>query len=151
VILAADHLSKRFAATQAVDDVSLAFVPGEVHAVVGENGAGKSTLIKLLSGVHQPDSGRLLLGGTPRRLATPRAAMREGIVLIPQELRLVPALTVAENVMLGHWPARRALGVLTTLDRVALREAARASLARLAVAPDLEARVEHLPYAERQL
>jgi len=151
VILAAEHLSKRFYATQAVDDVSLALRAGDIHAIVGENGAGKSTLIKLLSGVHQPDAGRVLARGVERRFRTPRDAMREGIVLIPQELRLVPALTVAENVMLGQWPAGRVLGVLPGLDRRAIREAARAALARLGVAPDLDARVAALPYAERQL
>jgi ABC-type sugar transport system ATPase subunit len=151
VILAAERLFKRFHATQAVADVSLSLEPGEVHAIVGENGAGKSTLIKLLSGVHQPDAGRLLLRGVERRFPTPRAAMAEGIVLIPQELRLVPMLTVAENVMLGHWPARRVLGILCTVDRPAVREAAARALARLGVAPDLDAPGGTLPYAERQL
>jgi len=77
--------------------------------------------------------------------------MREGIVLIPQELRLVPSLTVAENVMLGQWPARRAFGLPWTLDRRALRRTAGVTLERLGVAPDLDTRVERLPYAERQL
>ena len=151
MILAAEHLAKRFAATQAVDDISITLAAGEVHALVGENGAGKSTLIKLLGGVHQPDAGRLLVRGVERRIPTPRAAMREGIVLIPQELRLVPRLTVAENVMLGQWPATRVLGILPRLDRRAVRSVAGATLARLGMAPDLDASVATLPYAERQL
>ena len=141
-VIVAEHLSKCFYATQALDNVSLALHPSEVHAVIGENGAGKSTLIKILGGVHQPDSGRLLVNGAARIFRNPREAMRAGIVLIPQELRLVPALSVAENVMLGHLPTRRVMGFVTTVDRRRLREGARPALARLGFAPDLDQRVD---------
>ena len=86
-VIVAENLSKRFYATQALDAVSLTLLPGEVHAIIGENGAGKSTLIKILGGVHQPDSGRVLVKGFPRPFRNPREAMAAGIVLIPQELR----------------------------------------------------------------
>ncbi len=150
-VIVAEHVSKRFYATQALDDVSLTLHPGEVHAVVGENGAGKSTLIKILDGIHQPDSGRVLVNGVPRVPRTPREAMASGIVLIPQELRLVPAFTVAENVMLSHLPMRRAWGLLPVIDRGRLREGARCALERLGFAPDLDRRVDELTYGERQL
>lgn len=150
-LILAEHLSKRFYATQALDDVSLALYPGEVHAIVGENGAGKSTLIKILGGIHQPDSGRVRVRGVERRFRNPREAVATGIVLIPQELRLVPAFTAAENVMLGHPPIRRALGVLPLIDRRRMREDARPVLGRLGFTADLDSRVDGLPYAEQQL
>ena len=144
--LEVDRVAKRFGATQALAEVSLSLSGGEIHALVGENGAGKSTLIKLLGGQHRPDSGTIALDGAAQRFADPRAARAAGIVVIPQELRLVPALSVAENIMLGHLPARR-----LTVDRRAMRDAAQASLARLGAALPLAARVDRLSYAERQL
>jgi ABC-type sugar transport system ATPase subunit len=145
-LLVVDRVSKRFGATQALAEVSLAVARGEVHALVGENGAGKSTLIRILGGACQPDAGTVRLDGTPRRFADPRAALAAGIVVIPQELRLVPALSVAENLMLGHLPARR-----LSVDRRALRARAGAALARLGVALPLAERVDRLSHAERQL
>src|SRR5204863_8548808 len=125
---AADHVSRRFGATRALDDVSFALTDGEIHALVGENGAGKSTLIRILGGAHQPDAGTIRLDGAPRRFADPRAALAAGIVVIPQELRLVPALSVAENIMLGHLPTRR-----LSVDRHAMTEQARRTLDTLGV------------------
>ncbi len=122
-----------------------------MHAIVGENGAGKSTLIKILAGVHAPDRGRVFVAGRERRFRSPHEALAAGLVLIPQELRLVPALSVAENVMLGHLPRRRALHLLPVLDRRAMRRGAEAALARLGFSPGLDARVGTLSYAEQQL
>jgi ABC-type sugar transport system ATPase subunit len=144
--LEVDRVAKRFGATQALAAVSLSLSGGEIHALVGENGAGKSTLIKLLGGQHRPDSGTIALDGVAQHFADPRAALAAGIVVIPQELRLVPALSVAENIMLGHPPVRRLM-----VDRRALREAARRTLARLGASLPLNARVARLSYAERQL
>ncbi|MEA2607358.1 MAG: rhamnose transport system ATP-binding protein, partial [Chloroflexota bacterium] len=67
-------ISKRFGATQALADVSLDLLPGEIHALVGENGAGKSTLVKILAGIHQPDSGTILLDGQPIQIGGPAEA-----------------------------------------------------------------------------
>ncbi|MEY4212041.1 MAG: hypothetical protein RL458_266, partial [Pseudomonadota bacterium] len=99
-------LSKSFGATQALDQVDFTVAVGEIHAVVGENGAGKSTLIRILSGIHQADSGSIEVAGQTVQFSSPRAAIASGIVTIPQELRMVPALSIAENLMLGGLPIK---------------------------------------------
>ena len=98
---------KSFGATAALDGVDLAVEAGSVHALVGENGAGKSTLMKILSGVHQPDAGRMLLDGEPYAPADPLEARRRGVAMVYQELALAPHLTVAANILLGIEPAKR--------------------------------------------
>ena len=99
-------VSRSFGGARALEAVSLQISRGSIHALVGENGAGKSTLGKIVSGVIPPDHGQVLLGGEPVHFHSPRAAIARGIVLIAQELSLVPALTVAENVFLGTEPRR---------------------------------------------
>jgi rhamnose transport system ATP-binding protein len=108
-------VSKHFGAVRALDAVSLTVARGSIHALVGENGAGKSTLGRIVAGVLAPDAGRMLLGGEPVALRSPREALERGVATIAQELNVVPQLTVAENVFLGAEPrktgfvARRAL------------------------------------------
>ena len=97
-------ISKSFGGTHALEGVSLGIGHGSIHALVGENGAGKSTLGKIISGVHAPDHGQLLLAGEPVRFRSPRDAISRGVILIAQELATVPSLTVAENVFLGVEP-----------------------------------------------
>ncbi len=143
-------INKHFGATRALDGVDFDVLPGEVHALVGENGAGKSTLVRILSGVHRPDRGEIAIEGQPRHFAGPRDAIAAGIVTIPQELRLVPGLSVAENLTLGDPPLRRVLG-LHVVDRIRMREEARERLAELDFAPDPSLRVDRLSFAERQL
>ena len=101
-ILELRHIAKRFGATQALTDVSLALRSGEIHALLGENGAGKSTLIKIMTGVHQPDQGEVLLDGRPITIATSAEAQRHGIAAIYQEPLLFPDLQVAENIFISH-------------------------------------------------
>jgi ABC-type sugar transport system ATPase subunit len=113
-----EQISKHFGATRALDQIDFDVAFGEVHALVGENGAGKSTLIRILSGVHQPDLGRILVDGKKHRFAGPHDAIAAGIVTIPQELRLVPALSVAENIALGD----RQRGRSSTEDACANRQ-----------------------------
>lgn len=97
-------ICKRFGATIALGGVDLDVAPGEVLALVGENGAGKSTLMKVLSGAHQPDEGRMWLEGAAYRPRAPLDARRAGVAMIYQELSLAPHLSVAENVVLGVEP-----------------------------------------------
>ena len=96
------HISKQFGATQALNDVSLALYPGEVHALLGENGAGKSTLIKIMTGIYQPDAGEILLEGQPISVHSSAEAQTHGIAAIYQEPLVFPDLSVAENIFIGH-------------------------------------------------
>jgi ribose transport system ATP-binding protein len=147
----ASNVTKHFGATKALEGVSFDVMAGEIHALVGENGAGKSTLVRILDGVHQPDAGTVAIDGRPCRLASPRDAIAAGIVMIPQELRLVPALSIAENLALGDLPVRRLLGIPVLVDRARMRQQARALLAERDFIPDPDRRVDSLSFAERQL
>ena len=93
-------LSKSFPGVKALDTVSIDFLEGEVHALIGENGAGKSTLIKCIAGAQAPDEGSIVVGGTAYKALDPQLAARLGIAVIYQEFTLVPSLSVAENVFL---------------------------------------------------
>ena len=105
-ILLAEHIDKRFPGVHALDDVSLDVLPGEVHAVIGENGAGKSTLMKILAGVYAPDKGTVRVDGRHETIADPHGAQALGISTIYQELSLVDALSVGENIFLGDLPTK---------------------------------------------
>lgn len=118
-----DGISKRFGATHALRNVSLEVHPGSVLALIGENGAGKSTLMKVLSGAHAPDAGRMTLAGLPYVPRNPHEARRAGIAMIYQELNLAPELSVEDNIMLGQEQGRFGL-----LDRRAGRRAVHAAL-----------------------
>lgn len=99
-------ITKRFMGVTALDQVSFSADKGEVHALAGENGAGKSTLMKILSGAYQPDEGEIFLNGKRLNINNPAAGRREGIMVIYQELSLVPHLSIAENVFLGNMPVK---------------------------------------------
>ena len=101
-VLELSGIYKRFDATQALADVSLMLYPGEIHALVGENGAGKSTLIKVMTGIHSPDAGTILLDGEKVTMRNSAEAQRNGIAAIYQEPAIFPDLNVAENIFIGH-------------------------------------------------
>jgi ABC-type sugar transport system ATPase subunit len=147
----ASGITKRFGATTALDDVSFDVTPGEIHALVGENGAGKSTLIRILGGIHAPDRGETVVAGQVCRFSSPREAIAAGIATIPQELRLVPALSVAENLALGDLPVLRRFGLSLGLDRGRMRQEARETLQVLDFMPDPDCPVRQLAFGERQL
>ncbi len=148
IVLAAIDIRKNFGATQALRGVSVAFLAGEVHAVVGENGAGKSTLVKILSGFYPAGSysGQLELLGEPSAVRSINEAESAGIFLVPQDLQSVPAMSVAENLFLNREPRR--LGVLSPV-RLA-REAA-ALLREFKIACDPLQPMHTLTPAQQQL
>jgi ribose transport system ATP-binding protein/rhamnose transport system ATP-binding protein len=100
-ILQIENLTKSFGSVAALAGVSMALRSGEVRAICGENGAGKSTLVKLLTGVHRPDSGRILIDGVPRDIRRPQEAQVLGLCMVAQELSLAPHLSVLDNIWLG--------------------------------------------------
>jgi ABC-type sugar transport system ATPase subunit len=145
-LLWVDRVGKHFAGVVAVRAATLVVGTGEVHALVGENGAGKSTLIRVIAGALAPDGGRLLLDGHPVRWRSPGAALRAGVAVIPQELDLVPQLSVRANLLLGRAPTR--LGLIDAREE---RQRAREILGRLGADLDPEARVGSLDVARQQL
>ena len=104
---------KTFGATHAVDHVDLDLFPAEVHAIVGENGAGKSTLMRILAGFFPDYGGTISISGEVVSLTTPARARQRGLVLVHQELSLLPELTVAENILLGREPSARLPGFIS--------------------------------------
>lgn len=106
-----ERFSKSYGGVQVLRDVSMTLHGGRVHGLLGENGAGKSTLLKAVCGAVPPDVGRVLVDGRPISVGSPAEARRHGFALISQELALVPAMTVLENIYLGRW--RNRMGWLT--------------------------------------
>lgn len=140
-------VSKSFAGIKAVSDVSFDVRSGEVHALLGENGAGKSTLIKIMAGLHQPDSGEIKVNGNIIRFASPREAHAAGIATVHQELLLFPELTVAENIFLAQAP-KTPYG---TLDWTMMRRRSRELLDSLdSHELDIDQKVASLSVANRQ-
>lgn len=105
-----EGIRKSFGGVQALKGVDFELKRGEIHALLGENGAGKSTLIKILTGVHKPDDGTILLNDTPTTILDPIDARKKGIAAIYQELSLIDSLTVAENIFLGNEPTATPIG-----------------------------------------
>src|SRR4029078_277310 len=97
-------ISKSFVGVRVLNNVDFDVRPGEVHALLGENGAGKSTLIKIIAGVHAPDSGDVVINGEPVKFINPGQAVKSGIAIVYQELLLFPELSAAENIFLNHAP-----------------------------------------------
>jgi len=136
-------ICKRFGATEALCGASLELEPGSVHALLGENGAGKTTLVRVLYGNVRPDSGVIEIDGRPVDIPNPSRALALGIGMVHQHFMLVPALTVAENLVLGE-PGS------AWLPRARLAAEARVLLERFGLALDPEARTETLAVAQMQ-
>jgi ribose transport system ATP-binding protein len=145
-VFEARHIDKRFAAVQALDDVSMELQPGEVRALVGENGAGKSTLIKIMTGVYQPDRGELYHRGERVHFARPRDAQVAGISTIYQEINLVPQMSAARNLFLGREPTNR----LRLVDKRRMHREAREILERYGVHADVGRPLQELSVGVQQ-
>ena len=105
-VLRTEGIVKDYPGTRALDDVSVSFEGGKVHAFIGKNGSGKSTLVKVFAGAIQPTAGRFFLDDQELHFASPTDAFKQGIATVYQELSLVPYLTVAENIYLGRLPKK---------------------------------------------
>ncbi len=147
-LLEVRNIHKKFPGVYALDDVSLQFFPGEVHAVVGENGAGKSTLMKIMAGAYTTDEGEIILQGKRVRFSHPVEAHRKGVSIIYQEFNLLPERTVAHNIFLGREPSK--LGVI---DVRKLNKQTEAVLADLGVENMISptTQVSDLSVAQQQL
>ncbi len=141
------HASKSFGRVRALSDGDLALWPGEVHALLGENGAGKSTLVKILAGVHQPDSGELVVDGMARRFATPAEARDAGLAVIYQEPTLFFDLSIAENIFMGRQPVDR----IGRIQYDAMRREVDGLLASLGVDLRADQLVRGLSIADQQV
>ncbi|MGO0062679.1 sugar ABC transporter ATP-binding protein [Brevibacillus fluminis] len=143
-----ERISKRFPGVKALDEVNIEAHAGEILALLGENGAGKSTLMKVLAGVHQPDSGEIYINGQKAVIHGPRQSQELGISIIYQEFNLIPHVSIAENIYLGREP-RKCKGVI---DWKKLNAMAKAVMDRVGLTHlQPQKRVEQLSIAEQQL
>jgi rhamnose transport system ATP-binding protein len=146
-MLALEHAQKSFGAVHALEDGHVELLAGEVHGLVGENGAGKSTLVKILAGVHAPDSGRLLLDGAEAIFDNAKQSQAAGIAIIFQEPTLFPDLSVAENIFVGVQPLKR----FRRIDGRRMRREAAAVFEQLGVRLDPDRLARGLSIADQQL
>jgi simple sugar transport system ATP-binding protein len=130
-LLEVRNLSRYFGAVHALDNCSMVVHPGEVVALAGDNGAGKTTMIKTISGVYPPTAGEILIEGKPVTFSSPQDARAKGIETIYQDLALADNLTIGSNIFLGREPMKKLFGFLPILDRKAMAEAARETMAQL--------------------
>jgi D-xylose transport system ATP-binding protein len=148
-VLATEGISKSFGPVQALDDVDFDVRSGEVVALVGDNGAGKSTLVKVIAGIHPPDSGELKFEGRPVSITHPTDAVRLGIATVYQDLALCDNLDVVENLFLGR--EQIASPVLRSLDETEMEQRSHDLLSNLAVTiTDVRAEVGTMSGGQRQ-
>ena len=145
-VLSLRGISKRYGPLQVLNNVSLDVYAGEVVALLGENGAGKSTLSGIIAGSRAPSEGTMTWLGQPYAPATPREAIDKGVVLIHQELQLLPELSIAENVFIGRWPMKNGV-----IDRGEMVRRAQEQLSRLNLHIPATRKVAGLSTANQQL
>ncbi len=131
-LLEADHISKYYGNVVALKDISTYVNASEVTCILGDNGAGKSTFIKLLSGVHQPDAGRLLVEGEEVQFGSPRDARAKGIATVYQDLAMVPLMSIWRNFFLGAEPRKR-IGPLQRFDSATAKRIVRRELREMGI------------------
>jgi general nucleoside transport system ATP-binding protein len=139
-------ITKRFPGVLANDSVDLDLQRGEIHALLGENGAGKSTLMNILYGLYRPDGGEILLEGRRVSFSSAKEAIEAGIGMVHQHFMLIPVMTVAENIVLGHEPVRGGVFLDERAARRRVEDVARTF--KFAVDPD--ARVDEITVGQQQ-
>jgi ribose transport system ATP-binding protein len=145
-VLSLRNIVKSYPGVMALNDVSLEFRKGEVHAIMGENGAGKSTLIKTIAGAVLPDSGEITIGGNTYKRLTPQEAIKNGISVIYQEFNLFESLTAAENIFIGEKVSDKPFVDFKTMNRKA-----KEIFERFNVRIDPKVEVQHLSPAYKQI
>ena len=148
VVFSAKNISKSFPGVQALSDVSIDINESEVHSIIGENGAGKSTLMKIIFGMQGADSGKLYAYGKEVELHSPIDAQEIGLGIVPQELNLVPFLSIQENIFLGSQPVK---DIPFIIDKKSLAKRTREVLSTLGLSLDPEILVKDLSAAHQQL
>ena len=148
--LEARSIRKVYPGTVALNDVSIGFEGGKIHALIGKNGAGKSTLVKIISGAIQPTAGTIVIEGRDVQLRSPRDAFREGIATVYQELSLVPELSVGENILFGRLPKRKWSRGLV-VDWEGVFHGAGVLLSEMRVGLDVRSKVRQLGVAQQQV
>jgi simple sugar transport system ATP-binding protein len=131
-LLEADHISKYYGNVVALNDITAHVDAGEVTCILGDNGAGKSSFIKILSGCHQPDAGRLLVDGEEVSFTSPRDARGKGIATVYQDLAMVPLMSIWRNFFLGAEPRRR-IGPFEWLDAATAKRIVRGELREMGI------------------
>lgn len=147
-ILELRGITKVFSGNVVLSDIDLCFKQGELHALVGENGAGKSTMIKIISGVHRPDKGTVILNGKAIHFATPTDAQSAGISTMFQETQEIPEMTVAENIFLGREPCFKNTFLI---DKKQMREKAREYVRELGLNINVESKMSTLSVSQRKM
>ncbi|NPV56391.1 MAG: sugar ABC transporter ATP-binding protein [Anaerolineae bacterium] len=148
-ILEMNSITKRYPGVLALDNVSFHVKKEEIHALLGANGAGKSTLVKVLCGVETPDSGEIILNGEPVTIPNPSDAIKLGISYVPQELSLIPTMSVSQNILLGQEPVFHK--PLSLIDERKLDGLARKMLALVDLDVDIHQEVKDLPVSDQQM
>ena len=142
-------VKKQFPGVTALDGISFDIMPGEVHVLLGENGAGKSTLMKILSGVHKPTDGQIIINGARFEALTPKDSRDCGISIIYQELSVINELSIQENLFVGNLPTK-SIGPVKIVDHRKMRDTAQALLDKVGLRKDPETTVEELSISEKQ-
>jgi len=147
-ILQMKNIEKSFPGVKALDKVNLNLKKGEIHGLIGENGAGKSTLMKILLGIYHPDKGEIFLNGKKVNIDSPHTAIKHGITLVPQELNLIPELSVTENIFLEEKPKQNIFGLI---DWKTAKKKAKKQLEVMNTFLDIDKKAKDLSTSEQQI
>ena len=149
-VLEMSDVSKLFPGVKALDHAQLKLRPGKVHALMGENGAGKSTLMKCMFGIYKMDEGQIKMDGQPVTISDPMDALKKGIAMVHQELQPIPARTVGENIFLGRYPMKKALGFIPVVDHKKMYDDTARLLKRVRMNFDPKQKVGELSVSQMQ-
>lgn len=143
-------ITKEFPGVKALDNISFDIAPGEVHVLIGENGAGKSTLMKILSGVYQPTSGKIICNGREYSQLSTSDSYNEGIAIVYQELSVINELSIMENLFVGKLPTKK-FGPVSVVDYKLMQQKAEEVLKRVGLRHDPKTLVGDLAMPDKQL